>query len=168
MPLPHGMSGKQTLKTITTMRQKITWMHFLILGLIISLAAILSSCDKDVYGVVTEHHFINQTNHHITYPIGYEKFNVSPQSTTTIRTNTRVGGKVVETEFHSSPLFILPSSSILTIKFDNSKCLIDVKVDDVHSVRNIKDFSIEKVSENRYKFTYTFTEADYNRAVTCP
>ena len=56
----------------------------------------------------------------------------------------------------------------IIIKFNDVKCLINVKENDRNSIRDIKNFVAERINNNTYKFTYTFTEADYNRASTCP
>lgn len=56
----------------------------------------------------------------------------------------------------------------ITIKFDNNKCLINQTIDSMHRVLDIKNFAAEKVDRFTYNLTYTFTEADYNRATTCP
>lgn len=151
------------------MQQKITWMRYLMLGLTISLIAILYSCKDDFFSIVVENHFINETDYSITYPTGYEKFNVSPKSTTIITERGKGAGKggIRESDL-TSPLFSFSPESLFTIKFNQTRCLVQVKVDDEHSVRNIKNFKTEKIGENHYKFTYTFTEADYNRATICP
>jgi len=152
------------------MEQKTAWMRYLMLALIISHIAILSSsCKDDFFTIIAENHFINQTNYSITFPVGYEKFNVSPRSTVIVTERGKGAGKggIQESDF-TSPLFSVFSGSPLILKFDQSKCLIDIKVEDENSIRNIKNFKTEKLGDNHYKFTYTFTEADYNRATTCP
>lgn len=35
-------------------------------------------------------------------------------------------------------------------------------------LETLKNHTAERVSDVTYKFTYTFTEADYNRSVNCP
>lgn len=152
------------------MQQKTTWMRYLTLGLITSLLTMFSSCDNNMYRYVrlAEYHFINETNYAITYPIGYEEFNIKPISTTIFRQSVNSGGKGVQVSDYISPLSSDLPTYKLVIKFDNIKCLTDVKADDVHSIRDIKNFIAEKIGKNSYKFTYTFTEADYNRATTCP
>lgn len=144
-------------------------MRYLMLRLTISLIAILCACKDDFFSIVAENHFVNETDYSITYPIGYEKFNVPPKSTTIITERGKGAGKggIRESDF-TSPLFSFSPESQFTIKFDQTRCLTQVKVDDEHSVRNIKNFKTEKIGENHYKFTYTFTEADYNRATICP
>lgn len=151
------------------MRRNNIWMRYLTLGLIISIGILLNSCKDYFFNMVVEYHFVNETNYSISYPVGYEKFNVAPKSTIVIIEQGKGGGKhgVAASDF-SSPLSSISALGIFTIKFNQAKCLVDIKPDDEHSVRNIKNFVAEKIAENSYKFTYTFTEADYNRAVQCP
>jgi len=150
------------------MQQKTTWMRYLRLGLAISLIAILNSCKDDFFTIIVENHFVNETNYAITYPTGYEKFNVPAKSSIIVTERAKSGGKggVRESDF-PSPLSILSPVVQLTIKFGQSKCLVDVRVDDLHSVRDIKNFKAETLGDNHFKYTYTFTEADYTRATSC-
>ena len=140
--------------------------HYLIIGFIISLIAIIGSCKDDYYDQFGEFYFVNETNYNITYEFGIEKFNVAPKSTTIIKEKFRGEGNEATASNYVSPLSYYGKE--LHIKFNNMKCLINVKDDDINSVRNIKNFIAKKVGENNYRFTYTFTEADYTRAVTCP
>lgn len=59
------------------------------------------------------------------------------------------------------------NSSSLVIQFDGNKCLTMTN-SSVNSLLNISNYSAEKIDAFNYKFTYTFTEADYNRATICP
>ena len=146
--------------------------RYLIIGLIISLFTMFGSCDDGIYRFQkeAEYYFVNETNHVITYPIGYERFNISPKSIIVIKESIYIGSRAngAKASDYISPLSLESSTNKLTIKFDNLKCLIEVKENDVNSVRNIKNFVAETINDNNYKFTYTFTEADYNRATTCP
>lgn len=154
------------------MEQNNTLKHYLIIGLIISLITLIGSCDKGIYRYerLAEFHFVNETNYNVTYPTSYERFNIAPKSAIIIKENIPVGSKKMQATIsdYISPLSSESATNNLTIKFNNMKCLINVKEDEINSIRNIKNFIAEKIGENNYKFTYTFTEADYNRAITCP
>ncbi len=129
------------------MQQKITWMRYLTLGLIISYVAVLPACKDHFFTIIAENHFINETNYSITFPVGYEKFNVLPKSTLALTERGKGAGKVgIRTADFTSPLLSSPAN--LTIKFDQTKCLVGVKADDEHSIRNIKNFKTEKIGEN--------------------
>ena len=148
------------------MKHNNTSKHYLTIGFIISLTTILVSCRDDFYDQFGEFYYVNETNYSITYETGLSEFNVAPKSTTVFKEKTRGVGKEAIASNYNVPRAHYGRE--FTIKFNNVKCLINVKEDDINSVRNIKNFIAERIGENNYRFTYTFTEADYNRAVTCP
>jgi len=88
------------------------------------------------------------------------------QSTTIVKETQDAGGEVVTAEGYRRP-FIESRGSII-LKFDQDKCIIDHPLDSPNSIINLKNYVAEKIGDRTYKFTYTFTEADYNRAVACP
>ncbi|WP_316851672.1 hypothetical protein [Pedobacter agri] len=141
--------------------------RYLIIGLIISITSMSEGCIKDdFYDQYGQYQFINETNYNITYNTGLESFNLLPKSTTTFEEKSRGAGKKAEESNYSSPF--RHYSGDLVIKFNNQRCLVNIKEEDVHSIRNIKNYTAERVNDVTYKFTYTFTEADYNLAVNCP
>ena len=151
------------------MEQNNTWMRYLILGLIISLFGILTSCKDHFFQINIEIQLINETNYQVTFPIGYEKYNVAPKSRIIITESSKSVGKGgTRASDFKSPFFSINPNNDFTIKFGPTKCLSNIKIEDLHSIRDIKNFFTETLGENHYKFTYTFTEADYNRAVACP
>ncbi len=76
-------------------------------------------------------------------------------------------GKEINPKNFIPPLMIV-SNGGLTIRFNQTRCLVTTFYTE-HSPLNINSYSNEgKIGESTYKFTYTFTEADYNRATTCP
>jgi len=148
------------------MLQKTTWTHYFLIGLIISLTLTMNSCAKVAYAQFGKFYFVNNTNHRITYDKGLEAFNVGPNETIIVSQIQDSGKSVIQSSYISP--FLLRSNGLITIRFDNNKCLIDEKRGDPHSVMDISNYIPEKIDKRTYKFTYTFTEADYNRAVTCP
>lgn len=153
------------------MEQNNIWMRYLTLGLIISLLVQLTSCKDPTFQIISEVNLINETNYKVEFPLGYEKYNVTPKSKTAI---TEIGygrgkGKnSIQSSNFASPFYSINNMDDFTIKFGQTKCLANIKINDDHSIRDIKNFVVEKIGENHFKFTYTFTEADYNRAVACP
>ena len=147
------------------MKQSNIWMRFLVLGIIISLPLFINSCQKINYGQFAEFHFVNKTNHAITYNEGFEKYNVAAMSTTIVKESQSAGKNVTAEGYHRP--FIDSRGSII-LKFDQDKCIIDHPLDSPNSIINLKNYVAEKIGDRTYKFTYTFTEADYNRAVACP
>ena len=149
------------------MEQNNTLKHYLIIGLIISFCILFNSCERDYRTpVLREFYFVNETNYTITSEAGVGIFNVGPKSTTVFKEERISEKKKPLISNSESPLKHF--SSEINIRFNNVKCLLNVKENDVNSIRDIKNFVAEKVNDNTFKLTYTFTEADYNRAVTCP
>ncbi|WP_157255781.1 hypothetical protein [Pedobacter sp. Leaf41] len=146
------------------MEQNSMLKRYLIIGLIISITSILGGCVKD-FTMVGEFHFVNTTNYSITYQKGLEEFNVAPNSTTIFKNQARISKKKSQENNYNTPL---ANFNNIKISFNKVKCLIDIKEEDLNSVRNIKNYKAERVNDVTYKFTYTFTEADYSRAVNCP
>ena len=145
------------------MGQNNIWMRFLSLGIIISFVLLTNSCQKVNHGQFAEFHFENKTNHAITYNSGFEKYNVAAMSTTIVK-ESQYAGKNVTAEGYMIPFGPNP----FIIHFGQLKCIKDHHPDSTHSVLNFKSYIAEKIGDRTYKFTYTFTEADYNRAVACP
>ena len=148
------------------MKQDNTLKHYLIIGLIISITSLITSCKDDFYDQYGEFYFVNNTEYNIKYNAGLERFDIPAKSTTIFKEKYRGEGKKALPSNYNSPLRYYGNE--INIKFNNVKCLINVKENEINSVRNIKNFIHEKINDNNYKFTYTFTEADYNRAVACP
>ena len=141
-------------------------MRYLQLGSIISLVAILFSCDKIGDPVRDgEFYFINQTNHTITYNNLFEEYNLAPKATILIKQTQDVIGKFNVNDYFSP--FLMRTKEPIIIKFNADKCL-QATMTSENSILDIKSYNAEKINKYTYKFTYTFTEADYNRAVTCP
>lgn len=140
--------------------------HYSIIGLIISLIIVSSSCTDGYYPLYGEYYFVNNTNYTITSDAKSGLINVAPNSTAVYKEKLTGEKRWAEVSNYVSPL--KHYSYDVNIKFNSTKCLMKVKEEDVHSIRDIKNYVAEKVNENTYKFTYMFTEADYNRATTCP
>ncbi len=148
------------------MLQKTIWMPYLRLGIIISLTILINSCGTDRYGQTGEFYFVNETNYHITYPKGFEKYNIAPMSTIKFNESQFSGKESAEPSDFKSPLVALDGK--ITISFDQKKCIVNETRGNVHSVMDISNYTAERKEKRTYRFTYTFTEADYNRAITCP
>ena len=113
-----------------------------------------------------EYIYINSTNHAISFftPHVYS-FKLLGLKTHLIKLN-EVGRKKNGPETYITP-FNNTDSEI--IQFDGNRCLImTTSNSSQNSLLNISSYTAEKVDKYNYKFTYTFTEADYNRATTCP
>ena len=149
------------------MEQKTIWMRYLTFGLIISSILLFISCRKTHFLNSGEFVFVNKTNYNITYDqVNLQKFNVVANGITVFPTSFD-GGKDLNPASYLSPLMGL-NSGLVNIQFGANKCLLKQNQNSENSILNIKSFVSEKLGIGKYKFTYTFTDADYNRAVTCP
>lgn len=122
------------------------------------------SCAKREFVQDAEFHFINKTNFHITYNFGLDKYNLNPNETKVFKEEQGARRNSDATTYYT-PFKV--TTFDVTIKFDGSKCLI-ISPNGSFGPLNIKNYNAEKLGSRTYKFTYTFTEADYNRATTCP
>jgi hypothetical protein len=128
-------------------------------------------CGKKLidHAKIGEFVFINQTSYAITYEVKIGKYNILPHSTTTV-IDTQDSGITAEANDYSSPFneeYMVASIDPLVVRFDQTKCWMVNRNSD-HSLLNIKSYVAEKLGDRKFKFTYTFTEADYNRATICP
>lgn len=148
--------------------QKTTWMRYLFIGLIIN-CIFFQSCTKirKEYIQKAEFVYINETNYTIRFPNGMEIITLNPKQT--IKSNITVGANEVvnETTYNNTPKLFDIFKTFNIVFFNDLKCL-DLSKELKHNPSQIKDYVAEKIGDRTYKFTYTFTEADYNRAVACP
>lgn len=145
------------------MGQNNIWMRYLIIGIITNLMLISSTCKRD-YEETAEFVFVNTTNYSINFQDKLSGISILPQQNY-LRKEVMLGDRKVRVEKYRSPFYY---AGPINIKFDNMKCLLQITFESKHSFMDIKNFVMEKVNERHHKFTYTFTEADYNRAVACP
>lgn len=155
------------MKTI----QKTIWMRYLVIGVITSLITMGFSCKKIVdYGKTAEYVFINTTSHNITYMNELEGYNIGPNSTI-INKIASEGAKNMQASQYMSAFgdneAYKSSGRKFIIKFNGNKCW-QPSFEGEHSPLDIKSYVAEKLGNNNFRFTYTYTETDYNRAVTCP
>lgn len=139
------------------------WMRFLMLGAF-SLLFFGFSCAKIEREQFAEFIYINTTNHIISFvtPTG-NSFNLLSMKKHQINEN-QPAPKRIGFETYRTPYV---NSNSIVLKFNGDKCLTMTNSSE-NSILNISHYSAVKIDEKTYRFTYTFTEADYNRAVTCP
>ena len=150
------------------MEQNNMWKRYLMRGLIISLITLFNACSQKTsrWQQVGDFYFVNETNYSISYPTEFEIFNILPKSTTFFKQTITKGGNVIVNSQISDYQVPLQNFSG-TIKFNNAKCLNN-NIGNEHSIQEIKNYVTERTGDNTFKFTYTFTEADYNKAAICP
>ena len=157
---------------VRTGEQKTTWRHYIFIGIAFSSLMLTPSCSKKTISWTqrAEFNFINQTNYNITFPKGLEAYNIKPKASIVVIRGQDGGEEVTATSYYSPFDVDFIRKSIddpLTIKFDNIKCLA-ITQNSEKSFFIITNYVAERIDKRTFKFTYTFTEADYNRAVTCP
>lgn len=149
--------------------QKIRWINYLIIGLLIKICLLGISCNKTRdWAQDGEFYFVNETNHYISYQKGFERYNLAPKTTIIIKQVQDAPSKGVNPGTYSSPFTKeYAYNDPFIIKYDDNRCATITR-DSEHSLTRINSYLAERISERKFKFTYTFTEADYNRAVACP
>jgi hypothetical protein len=147
--------------------------HFLIIGLLFSLLVMgAPSCKKTTdHAMEGEFYFVNSTSHQITFSTGFEKYNLAAKATGPIFTVSDIGDKEITassfyTPFIKEQAYNIPQQPII-IRFDNQKCTSINGNSGAHNILDISSYNNEKIGERKYRFTYTFTEEDYNRATLC-
>lgn len=143
-----------------------TWIHYLTLGLIFSLLTSSSCNKKSEWGREGQFYFVNNSTHKIAFIEKRLKFEIEPSKTFYLQ-QVQSSPKVIKPEDYEDPITqeIGPSLEV-TIRIGD-KCLKQVK-SDINSILNIKNYKSQKIENYKYKFIYTFTDADYERAVACP
>ena len=152
------------------MGQNNIWMRYLALGIVIN-GLLLLGCGKIRHERFqkAEFRFVNKTNYDITYEQkGLESYHVAANKTITVN-QTQDVDRVANATTYLSPFRYINAfpERYGIIEFNHTKCL-KVTFDDAFGPLNIKNYVAEKMDKNTYKFTYTFTEEDYNRATACP
>ena len=147
-------------------------MRFLTIGLIANVLMLVNGCITRDYGMEGEFYFVNKTNYNIVFSPGFEKYNLQPHTVSTVFRTSDLSGKVVEPSSFASPLYKenvpMPPKQTIVIKFDGKRCMVIKDEKGENNPLNINSYTAEKLGERKYKFTYTFTDADYERAVACP
>lgn|GEM_PF-1284825 len=149
--------------------QKTIWMRYLVLG-VFSLTLFSFSCKKRVdYAQYAEFHYLNSTSKKIVMDYPKKKFAIEANGGEYFFEVRGIGPESISPDSYNFglPINLTEENRIpVTIKIGD-KCFISTETSE-HTLINVNSYKIEKINEGHYKFTYTFTEADYNRAVNCP
>lgn len=153
-----------------TQQNKILKLYFTII--LICLSVITFSCKK--VGEPIKHAkyiLVNQTQHDITFIPEFSVNNLAANKTLEKSITTDANS------YNDSPknyFSIFGDNAAIkglglkfVVKFNGNKCW-QPPYEGEHSPLDINSYVAKKVENNNYIFTYTFTEADYNRAVNCP
>jgi hypothetical protein len=143
------------------------------IGLISFLLGSIAACNKTTDQTMEgEFYFVNNTAHQINFNAGFEKYNLAPNGRSNAFIISDISDKSISEDsfyvpFLKEKAYKIPAEPII-IKFDNNRCIIIRDMLGNHNPLNTTSYSSERISERKYKFTYTFTEADYAAAVACP
>ena len=166
------MNGKITYFINMKTQPKATWIHYFFIGITISGFILMQSCSKKTTSWIqyAEFHYVNKTIYNIKYPESLQIYNVDAQKNIILKRIQDSGEKVDETTYYNPLSSDFPrkvTDPPIIVKFSDVKCLI-ISENTENSPYDMRNYVAERISERQYKFTYTFTEADYNRAVNCP
>ncbi|RZJ75283.1 MAG: hypothetical protein EOO45_06110 [Flavobacterium sp.] len=147
--------------------------RYLTIGLISFLLGSVAACNKKTdQAMEGEFYFINNTSRQISFSAGFEKYNLAPNERSTVFKVSDISDKSISEDSFYVPFlkeesYKLPNEPII-INFGNNRCLIVHDMLGNRNPLNIKSYSSERLAERKFKFTYTFTEADYSAAPACP
>jgi hypothetical protein len=141
------------------MIQKRTRKPYLMLGISILCLFMFMQCKKSVdYVVKGTYVYVNSTDSLIEVK-GGESFIISPKQTHTIVVDGE-GGKDISAKSYEPPF----GSAVIV--YGSSRC-DTLRAYSKKGILGIDNYNNEKIADRNYKFTYTFTETDYKKAVPC-
>lgn len=142
------------------MVQKIIWMRYLTLGTSFLVILSIASCKKHVdYLVKGTYVYVNNTDSLIDVKNAPYVFTIKSKESYTIE---QIGDGTKEI---TEKNYVAPFSGGQIITYGNNMC--DTLLVSKESISGIENYMSEKVGERHYKFTYTFTDTDYKKAVPC-
>ena len=157
------------------MKQKTTWMRYLIFGISFCFTLLFSSCGETIveYRLDADIIYKNESNHLIKY-YQYDSENNQKVFVFELEANSekkyQIRSSGPDTNINNCCQGILEGfqgiNSIL-IDYDNSdKCLIYTDGEG-STTGNISTYESREIESRYYEFIYTFTEAEYNLATDC-
>lgn len=143
--------------------KKQTWVRYLLIGINTSLLLVLTDCSEDVDARVrADWVFINQSNFVVDF--GFEPLN--PMDTFLIQEDVDGPANVTEDSY------MAPSGLSSIIIFDNERGDTlytgdNAWGDNAESIFNVDNYEFLKLEHNYFRFTYRFTELQYENASKC-
>lgn len=145
------------------MERKTTWMRCLLIGISLLIILAFVQCKKRVdYFVRGDFVYVNSTDSVIEVK-GDETFVLKPDEQHVIKESGE-GPEIVTTES-----YVAPFSSAMVI-YNSNKCdtlASGPGLGKGEGPLGINNYVSEKVGERHFKFTYTFTNADFADAKPC-
>lgn len=159
------------------MRQKIIWMHFLIVG--ISLPLLLAACGKEdiEYRMKVALVYHNNTDSLVKFEL---RENISLGNSLIIELSGNTQSKIFSYEYQGVDKVIKPktcckdflnnvyssrdwNSSLKEIVLNGSYCVIHIN----DKFTNILNYNSEIIGDTHFRYTYTFKKDDFENAVLC-
>lgn len=144
------------------MLQKIIWMRCLLIGTSLSFMLLFQSCKEEADClVIGEFVYKNTTSFSIETPKG----TIQPNKSMMIK-EEGLGSCEVSKESYISPFH-----GGVTVIFDNQKCLSyegGLKANEGEGPVGIANYNSSKVADRHFKFEYTFSDSDYEKAQAEP
>ncbi len=145
-----------------TIEQKTTWMRCLTLGtslFAIAIYAIFSCKEEKDYLVKGTFVYVNNTDSLIEIKNGPYIFTVNSKDTYTIEQMGDGSKEVTEKSY------VAPYAGGQIIIYGKKMC--DTLLVSKEGIAGIENYKSEKIGDRNYKFTYTFTDIDYKKALPC-
>lgn len=142
------------------MLQKTIWMRYFTLGISMIFITLFTQCKKHQdYLVKGTYVYVNRTNYLIEIKRGVDLFTLNPNESHTIE---QIGeGPKDVTEKDYIPRF--QGGEIIV--YDNEMC--DTLLISKEGFTGIENYLSQKLGDRNYKFKYTFTQTDYQKAQPC-
>jgi hypothetical protein len=139
-------------------------MRYLTLGISMLTPSLIMSCKSDIdYIVNGTYVYINSTDSLIQVKSSVYDFVIKPKQAHTL-VQSGDGSKDINESSYVSPML----GAVLI--FYNIKCDTlnsGLNLRSGPGITGIENYNSEKVADRHYKFTYTFTQADMDKAVAC-
>jgi len=176
--IKHGMLGGITLKTFRTMEQKITWMHYLIVGITICALSSISGCDKGEIDQIqqAEYVYINKLTKSLRFELynsdfrsSYEFVLKSKDSITFVVSGTPVAFPFADNEIQSR------TGDSVVFQFEGGKCIHYIRNknsgtfggDGVFNFEDYENYTLKMVGEKKYRLIYHINAKDFQRSINC-
>lgn len=143
------------------MIQKPILIRSLMLGISLSILGYVSSCKpvEEGYIITGTFIYVNQTDSVIKVDGGMYPLQIEAHRSDTITTQWESSEKDIVRSYN------IPYSQGQIVYYGHLKC--DTLNLPNEGILNLGSYASERLGDRRFRLTYTFTNVDYNKAVTC-
>lgn len=171
----HGMVGKTTSKTYTTMKRRTIWMVYLTIGFL-SICFLSQGCKKNIdRRIVIDYIYVNKTGHDLEMQV----FNANKTQIRSyfIPNEAQIISHTSQSEvpavLHFDDNVDMIGDSVV-VRFDDHRCLCYSRYhgeyphgDRIFDCTKYDNYSEELLSKNAFSLYFTFTEEDYDISSQC-